>query len=66
MTCAYCGEEFFPTDNRPRRYCCKECRDKNNALIPKAHKQKRKDMLAEWAAWKHDFALGKTASNFSA
>ena len=65
MTCAYCGEEFFPTDNYHRRFCCEECRIKFHRLRSAARKIKHSRMLAEFDAWKRDFALGKTASNLS-
>ena len=62
MTCAVCGKVFEERNDR-QRYCSPKCRQWAGWLNAKRRKIRQFEFEAEWAAWKRDFALGKTKSN---
>ncbi len=55
--CKYCGKEFTPTKGKPHQKFCKP----SHATL--YYRQKKIDFEIDWAAWKRDFALGRTVSN---
>lgn len=65
MTCSICGREFNP--NRPyQKYCKPECRKQAARILHKRRELAQIGFEIDWAAWKRDFALGKTLSNLEA
>ena len=65
MICSICGRKFNP--NSPyQKYCSWECYKKSTAVNQKRRAMARISFEIEWAAWKRDFALGKTVSNLEA
>ena len=61
MNCPTCGKEFEP--RQYQKYCCKACRLKAYRVNKTRAELAHINFVLEWAAWKRDFALGKTASN---
>ena len=62
MICKVCGREF--EKHRPnQRYCEPACRKRAHCFAVKRRELERINFELEWAAWKRDFALGKTKSN---
>lgn len=61
-TCPVCQKLFEPT-NPLQKYCSKKCVRKAQRERSARVYQLRVNFNLEWAAWKRDFALGKTQSN---
>lgn len=61
MNCPICGTEFEP--RQYQKYCCKACRLKAYTVNKKRAEFDKITFALEWAAWRRDFALGKTTSN---
>lgn len=61
MTCQMCGKEF--AGRKYQKFCSAECRKCGRALSKKRKAIAEVVFKLEWAAWKRDFALGKTTSN---
>lgn len=61
MKCPICDNEF---EGRPyKKYCSQACCLKASNGKKKRAEQERIAFELEWAAWKRDFARGKTVSN---
>lgn len=62
-TCHQCGKRFEVTDTLfgVKKYCNDLCRSRAERF----HKHLRERFDEEFAAWKRDFAAGKTQSNFA-
>ena len=64
MTCKICGREF---NGRPyQKYCSRECYRQSAKVNKKRREFSAIAFEIDWAAWKRDFALGKTESNLEA
>lgn len=61
MTCTVCGKEF--AGRKHQKFCSAECRKRGRALSKKREAIADVVFRLEWAAWKRDFAQGKTTSN---
>lgn len=62
MKCAFCGNEFSAPSTRTK-YCSVRCRNKRNYIAHKKRLAEPINFLAEWQAWKRDFARGKIKSH---
>ena len=61
MTCPTCGKEF--AGRKHQKYCSVKCCVRSRNLNKKRKAFEAVVFREEWAAWKRDFAQGKTASN---
>ena len=61
MTCPMCGKDF--AGRKHQKFCSAECCLRNRALNKKRKAIAEVVFKLEWAAWKRDFAQGKTTSN---
>ena len=62
MLCKICGRDF-ERRNPNQRYCNPDCQKRARNAERKRRRLVQISFELEWAAWKRDFALGKTKSN---
>ncbi len=65
MICKACKKTFKPVDNQHphQKFCSEKCRRRYQRLKPLRELEEQEWFEEEWAAWKRDFAAGKTQSN---
>lgn len=65
MICPICEKNFTPRRSN-QKYCTRQCYNRAQAQARRIRAQAHARWKMEWAAWKRDFALGKTVSNLEA